>query len=154
MFRRSKGLPVSGLPRWLKPVNRLIKLLQRLGIRLGTIHVLSVPGRTTGRMRATPVSPLTVDGERYVVSPAPESDWVRNAAASGWGELSAGRRTQRVRLEPVTDEAVKEAVVRAFPAEVPNGVDFFIRLGAVSSASPDEFAAAAPGCAVFRVTAA
>jgi hypothetical protein len=141
----------TALPGWLKPMNRLVKLLSRTGLPLGTIHVLSVPGRTTGAMRATPVSPLTVDGKRYVLSPLPTSDWVRNAQAAGWGLLAAGRKSSRVRLEEVTDSSEKVAVLRAFPIEVPAGVPFFVRVGAVTSGSPDEFEAAAPGCVVFRV---
>lgn len=139
------------LPRWLKPANRVVKLLHRLGLPLGTIHLLSVPGRSSGVLRTTPVSPLTVAGRQYVISPVPKSDWVRNAEAAGWGRLGTGRTSRRVRLEPVTDPAEKEQVLRAFPVEVPHGVSFFIRVGAVTSDSPDEFAAAAPGSAVFRV---
>ena len=41
------------LPRWLKPVNRLIVLLQRLGIAFLSFHLISVPGRRTGRLRTT-----------------------------------------------------------------------------------------------------
>ena len=144
-------MPEATLPRWLKPANRLVKLLNRLGVPLGTIHLLSVPGRSSGVLRTTPVSPLTVDGRRYVVSPAPGSDWVRNAMAAGWGMLGSRGTSRRVRLELVSDPEEKESVLRAFPAKVPNGVPFFVRLGAVTSASPDEFAAAAPGCAVFQV---
>jgi len=144
-------MPEATLPRWLKPANRLVKLLNRLGVPLGTIHLLSVPGRSSGELRTTPVSPLTVDGRRYVVSPAPGSDWVRNAMAAGWGMLGSKGTSRRVGLELVSDPEEKESVLRAFPAEVPHGVPFFVRLGAVTSASPDEFAAAAPGCAVFRV---
>ena len=139
------------LPGWLKPVNRLVKLLSRTGVPLGTIHVLSVPGRVSGSLRTTPVSPLTVDGRRYILSPVPSSDWVRNAQAAGWGLLAAGRKSSRVRLKEVADPMEKAAVLRAFPTEVPGGVSFFIRVGAVTSASPDEFEAAAPGCVVFRV---
>lgn len=139
------------LPGWLKPVNRLVRLLSRTGLPLGTIHILSVPGRSTGAMRTTPVSPLTVDGKRYVISPVPTSDWVRNAQAAGWGVLAAGRKSERVRLEEVADPAEKAAVLRAFPTEVPAGVSFFVRVGAVTSADPDEFATAAPGCVVFLV---
>jgi hypothetical protein len=141
----------TALPGWLKPVNRLVKLLSRTGVPLGTIQVLSVPGRTSGALRTTPVSPLTVDGKRYIVSPVPTSDWVRNAQAAGWGLLAAGRTSTRVRLEQVADPAEKAAVLRAFPTEVPGGVSFFIRVGAVTSSDPDEFAAAAPGCVVFLV---
>jgi hypothetical protein len=41
--------------------------------------------------------------------------------------------------------------MRAFPTEVPGGVMFFVRLGLVSRADPDEFAAAADQVAVFRI---
>jgi hypothetical protein len=142
------------LPRWLKPANRLVKLLHRAGLPLGTIHLLSVPGRSTGELRTTPVSPLTVEGRQYVVSPVPKSDWVRNALAAGWGLLAAGRTSRRVRLEAVADAGEREAVLRASPVEVPHGVSFFIKVSAVSGVTPEEFAAAAPGCAVFRVVPA
>jgi hypothetical protein len=140
------------LPGWLKFANKIVKALHRLGVRPGTIHVLAVPGRVSGVMRSTPVSPLTVVGERYVVSPAPQSDWVRNADAAGWGELTYGRSKHRVRLTRVVDERLKEEVLRAFPREVPQGVGFFVRVGATAGPTPDDFAAAAPKCAVFHLT--
>ncbi|MGZ0150112.1 deazaflavin-dependent nitroreductase [Kribbella sp. WER1] len=146
-------MAVEGLPGWLQPVNRLVKVLHKLGMRPGTIHLLSVPGRSTGRLRTTPVSPLTVDGRRYVLSPAPEADWVRNASAAGWGVLIQGRSRQKVRLEPLEDVRDREKVLRAFPVEVPHGVPFFLRIGAVTGPTPDEFAAAAPRSVVFEVVA-
>jgi hypothetical protein len=139
------------LPGWLKPANKVVKVLHRVGLPLGTIHLLSVPGRSTGELRTTPVSPLTVENRQYVISPLPESDWVRNASAAGWGLLASGRTKRRVRLERVEDPAHREKVLRAFPVEVPHGVAFFLRVGAVTGPSPDEFAAAAPGSAVFEV---
>src|SRR3981189_3478392 len=42
------------LPGWLKPVNAAMKVLQRAGIALGSIHLICVPGRRTGQMRTTP----------------------------------------------------------------------------------------------------
>ncbi|ONI68022.1 deazaflavin-dependent nitroreductase [Kribbella sp. ALI-6-A] len=141
----------TALPGWLPFANRVVKFLHRLGLPLGTIQLLSVPGRSTGELRTTPVSPFTAGAHQYVVSPVPKSDWVRNAGAAGWGMLRRGRVSRRVTLETVTDPAEKEAALRAFPDQVPNGVPFFVKVGAVTSASPDEFAAAAPGCAVFRV---
>ncbi|WP_433012141.1 nitroreductase/quinone reductase family protein [Kribbella sp. CA-294648] len=140
------------LPRWLKPANRLIGLLHRVGLRPGKVHLLSIPGRSTGELRTTPVAPLTVNGHLYVVSPVPKSDWVRNALAAGWGQLRSGRTVRRVVLEAVEDAGEREAVLRAFPTEVPQGVSLFVRVGAVSGPSVDDFAAAAPRCAVFRVT--
>ena len=138
------------LPRWLKPVNRLIVLLQRLGIAFLSFHLISVPGRRTGRLRTTPVSPLSVDGRRYIVSIG-QTDWVRNARAAGWGVLARGRSRQRVRLTelPLPE---REPIVRQFPVQIPRGVSFLVRVGAVAPpGDPDAFAAAAPRLAVFHV---
>jgi hypothetical protein len=55
--------PANSLPRWLGPASRLNLLVLRLGLRIGTQHILSVPGRKTGRMRSTPVS-LVLTGVR------------------------------------------------------------------------------------------
>jgi hypothetical protein len=45
---------------------------------LGTQYILTVPGRTSGKLYSTPVSLLTVDGQRYIVS-LPWTGWVKNA---------------------------------------------------------------------------
>ena len=50
------------LPWWLKSANRVVIALNRLGLAVGTQHVLSIPGRKTGKLRSTPVSLLTVNG--------------------------------------------------------------------------------------------
>ncbi|WP_051164684.1 nitroreductase/quinone reductase family protein [Nocardia testacea] len=138
------------LRRRLKPLNRVVVAFQRLGLAVGTMRILSVPGRRTGTLRTTPVSPLTVDGVTYVVGGFDTADWVRNARAAGWGVLAEGRREQRVSLVELP-VAEREPVLRAFPREVPHGVRFMIAAGAVESADPDAFAAAAPRCPVFRV---
>jgi deazaflavin-dependent oxidoreductase (nitroreductase family) len=145
--------PTVTLPGWLPAANRVVRALSRLGLRLGTIHVLTVPGRRSGAPRATPVSPLTVDGRRYVIAGLPDGDWAENARAAGHGELAAGRRREAVTLTEVTDPDLRRAVMRAFPAEVPHGVAFFVRLGLVERGTADEFAAAAGRVAVFRVDA-
>jgi deazaflavin-dependent oxidoreductase (nitroreductase family) len=139
------------LPGWLPAANRVVRTLSRLGLRLGTIHVLTVPGRRSGAPRATPVSPLEVDGRRYVIAGLPDGDWARNARAAGHGELAAARRRTAVTLTEVTDPDLRRAVMRAFPAEVPHGVAFFVRLGLVERGTADEFAAAADRVAVFRL---
>jgi F420H(2)-dependent quinone reductase len=139
------------LPSWLPVANRLVRLLQRMGLRLGTIHVLTVPGRVSGAPRPTPVSPLTVDGHRYVIAGLPQSDWARNARAAGAGVLAHGRDRRRVTLTEVTNPDRRRAVVRAFPTEVPHGVAFFVRIGLVTSGDPDEFAGVADRVAVFEL---
>ncbi len=137
------------LPGWLKVANPVVVALQRLGLAIGTMRLLSVPGRKSGKLRTTPVSPLTMDGRRYIVAGLEGSDWVKNARAAGWGILARGRKEERVRLVelPVEERA---PILRAFPREVPHGVQFFEHLYGVSG-DPEDFAALAPRCPVFRV---
>jgi len=116
----------------------------------GPVSVLTVPGRRTGKPRSTPVSPLTVQGLRYVVSGLPNSDWARNVQAAGHGQLSRGRHREPVTLIEVTDSRLKEQVMRAYPREVPRGSPMFAQLGIVSSTDPD----AADRVAIFELQAA
>ena len=139
-----------GLPRWLKPMNRVVIALQRRGLVIGTMRLLSVPGRKSGELRTTPVSPLTVDGKRYIVAGMQEADWVKNARAVGWGILARGRKEERVAIVELPVEE-RGAVLRQFPRKVPHGVQFFERLYGVSG-DPDDIVALAPRCPVFEVT--
>jgi hypothetical protein len=56
------------LPWWLKYANRLVILLNRLVLSIGTMYILLIPGCKTGKMRSTPVSVLKVDGKRYILT--------------------------------------------------------------------------------------
>ncbi len=141
------------MPRWLKPLNRLVVVGQRRGVVIGTMRLLSVPGRISGAMQTTPVSPFVVEGRRYVVAGLADADWVKNARKAGRGIVGCGRNTERVTLIelPVEERA---AVLRAFPKQVPYGVGFFRRLYDLPGESdqlPDAFAALAPYCPVFRL---
>ena len=137
------------LPGWLKLANRLVIAFQRLGLVIGTMRLLSVPGRKSGELRTTPVSPLTVDGRRYIVAGHDQADWVKNARAGGWGILARGRKQERVILIELPVEE-RGPILREFPRKVPHGVRFFRQLYGVSN-DPEAFAALAPRCPVFRV---
>jgi hypothetical protein len=144
---------VDRLPWWLKPMNHLIVALQSKGLALGTMRVLSVPGRTSGRMRTTPGSPLVVDGRRYVVGGSTEADWVKNARAAGWGILAHGRKEERVSLVELPVEE-RGPILRGFPREVPGGIPFFrsmYQLPRGRDELPEAFAALAPRSTVFRL---
>src|SRR5215210_1872834 len=86
------------LPFWLKGVNRVIMALQRVGLAVGSIHVLTVFGRHSGVLRSTPVSLLTLDDHRYIVAGLDDADWVLNARAAGRGTLRRGRTEEHVSL--------------------------------------------------------
>jgi len=136
-------------PRYLKPMNRVMMAVQRLGIPTGPAMVLTVPGRKSGRPRSTPMTPFEFQGGLYVVAGYPGADWAANARAAGAGTLSRGRRSRRVRIvELAADEA--HPVLRAFSTEVPVGVAFAKRSGMVLDGTADEFEALAGRVAVFR----
>jgi deazaflavin-dependent oxidoreductase (nitroreductase family) len=139
----------SALPWWLKYVNKVMIGLQRLGVSSGPV-VLTVPGRKSGKPRSTPVTPMTVDGKRYVVAGLPDSDWAANARAAGEGTLHIGRRTEPIRMVEMSAEEARP-LLRAFPVEVPTGVGFIKNAGLVTGPNPDEFEALAGRLAVFRL---
>jgi deazaflavin-dependent oxidoreductase (nitroreductase family) len=136
-------------PRYLKPMNKVMMAVQRLGIPTGPAMVLTVPGRKSGEPRRTPMTPFEIRGGLYVVAGYPGADWAANARAAGSGTLSRGRRSREVRIvELDADEA--RPVLRAFATEVPVGVAFAKRSGMVRDGTADEFEALAGRLAVFR----
>ena len=139
-------------PWWLKPMNKIFMAAMRLGLTSfggESPIVLTVPGRTSGKARSTPITPFTVDGKRYVVGGFPGADWVRNARAAGVVTLTAGRRSEAVRIVELPAEEARP-LLRAFPVLVPTGVSFMKNAGLVTDGKPDEFEALAGRCAVFR----
>ena len=142
-------MPEPHPPRYLKPMNKLMMAVQRLGIPTGPAMVLTVPGRRSGQPRSTPMTPFEFDGGLYVVAGYPGADWAANARAAGTGTLSRGRRSRRVKLVELTPEQARP-VLRIFPVEVPVGVAFAKSSGMVVDGSSDEFEALAGRIAVFR----
>lgn len=143
-----------GPPRWLKYANKVLMVLLRLGVPISRREVpvvLTVPGRRSGKPRSTPITPLHLDGRRYVVSSFPGSDWVRNVrAAAGDATLTKGRRREHVRMvELSADEA--RPVLREFRTQVAVGVDLMKRAGILQAGSAEELEGMAGRLAVFRI---
>lgn len=129
-------------PAWLVRMNTA---MLRRGLRLGSQHLLTVPGRRTGEPRSTPISIATFEGRRYIVAAFADAAWVANVRAAGRGELRRGATTEAVAMTeiPIGDRG---PILRAFLAQVPGGVRFFGRQTA------DEIAAGAARYPVFVVT--
>jgi deazaflavin-dependent oxidoreductase (nitroreductase family) len=107
----------------------------RLGISVWGSRVLRVKGRTSGQWRSTPVNLLTNGGDRYLVAPRGETQWVRNLRVAGGGELLLGRHIEAFRAVELPDEEkppLLRAYLKRWKAEV--GVFF----DGVSSSSPEE----------------
>src|ERR1700735_5326154 len=86
-------------PRYLKPMNKMMMAVQRLGIPTGPAMVLTVPGRKSGQPRSPPMTPFEFQGGLYVVAGYPGADWAANARAAGTGRLARGRPFREVALE-------------------------------------------------------
>jgi len=136
-------------PRWLKPMNKLMVAMQRLGVKTGPAMVLTVPGRKSGQPRSTPMTPFDHDGGLYTVAGFPGADWAANARAAGAGTLTTGRRSRQVKIVTLSADESRP-VLRAFAVKVPVGVGFAKRSGLVVDGTPDEFEELAGRLAVFR----
>ncbi|HEV7942276.1 MAG TPA: nitroreductase family deazaflavin-dependent oxidoreductase [Solirubrobacteraceae bacterium] len=130
--------------------NPLVRFLTGMGISLLGSRVLEVNGRSSGKPRRTPVNLLIFEGERYLVAPRGETQWVRNLRASGKGRLLLGRHGGSFNAVEVPDDEkapILRAYLKRWKAEV--GVFF----DGVGPDSPEEqLRAAAPKHPVFRLS--
>lgn len=128
-------------------------VLLRLGVPVSRYEspvVLTVPGRKTGKPRSTPVTPMHVDGKRYVVNGYPGADWVRNVRAAERVTLSQGRRTESVRMVEL-GAAEARPILREFPVQVATGVDIMKRAGVLKTGAAEELESLAGRLPVFRI---
>jgi deazaflavin-dependent oxidoreductase (nitroreductase family) len=130
--------------------NRIVAALTRLGVSVLGSRVLEVRGRTSGEWRRTPVNLLSYDGQRYLVAPRGETQWVRNLRVSREGRLRLGRRTESFTAEEIDDER-KAPILRAYLKRWKAEVGVFFE-GVGPDSSDEELARIAPKHPVFRVT--
>jgi deazaflavin-dependent oxidoreductase (nitroreductase family) len=93
--------------------NKAIAGLMALGVSVMGSRVLEVKGRKSGEWRSTPVNLLTVDGDRYLVAPRGNTQWVRNMRAAGGGRLRLGRKTENFKATEVPLEP-RVPILRAY----------------------------------------
>jgi deazaflavin-dependent oxidoreductase (nitroreductase family) len=138
-------------PGWFttRVFNPMVAFLTGRGVSLRGSRVLEVRGRSTGQPRRTPVNPLELDGERYLVAPRGETQWARNLRASGEGWLLAGARSESFKAVELPDEQ-KPPILRAYLKQwkFETGT-FFDGIG--PDASEQELLDAAPKHPVFRI---
>jgi deazaflavin-dependent oxidoreductase (nitroreductase family) len=149
---------VCGMPdRYLRPgwftknvFNRIVAGLTRLGVSVLGSRVLEVRGRTSGEPRRVPVNLLNLEGERYLVAPRGETQWVRNLRASGGeGALLLGRRREPFTAGELSDDE-KPRVLRAYLKRWKAEIGVFFE--GVDPDTPDEeLRRIAPGYPVFRL---
>lgn len=131
--------------------NVVMAALLRRGVTVGSNVLLTVPGRTSGEPRTTPVTILEWNGERWLQSPFGEANWVRNLRAAGSATLTSGRRSEPisvVELTPAEAAPVFKGTLAAYPSFIKKYYD-------VTAESPlDAFEAEARRHPMFRVVSA
>ena len=132
---------------WRRALNALVRPLAKAGLTGPRTHLLTVPGRTSGKRWSTPVSIVRTGGERWLVAPYGDRNWVKNARAAGWVELRRGRRRERLAVDELA------------PADAVPVLQEYYRSGRVTrpffavtlESSPEEWLVDAPRHPVFRL---
>jgi deazaflavin-dependent oxidoreductase (nitroreductase family) len=128
-------------------INSLFRALTRLGLGASYRHILTAPGRKTGRLYSTPVDIIEHDGQRWLVASYGPTNWVRNVRAAGEVTLSRGRQSEHFRLDEA-DRPTAVPVLRQYMSEIRITRPYF----AASPDSADEdVAAELPRHPVFRL---
>jgi deazaflavin-dependent oxidoreductase (nitroreductase family) len=135
----------SPIERWF---NRVFGFLAGLGIGLRHNYRLSVAGRKSGRIYATPVNLLVREGRTFLVAPRGETQWVRNVRAGGALSLKRGADEATYRASELAGEE-KLVVLREYLRRYERTVQ---RYFAVTPESSDAaFADIAPRHPVFEL---
>ena len=136
---------------FVRVTNAIVAALLQRGVKLGGNALLTVPGRTSGEPRTTPITLLEWNGERWLQSPFGEVNWVRNLRAAGRATLTRGHQAESisvVELSPAEAAPVFKGTLASFPSMVRGYFD-------VTPDSPLEaFEREAPRHPMFRVVAA
>jgi deazaflavin-dependent oxidoreductase (nitroreductase family) len=74
----------------------LTRTLLRAGVKLGTMSLLTVRGRKSGKPQTVLVLLVEQDTERFLVAPYGVVQWVRNLRAAGTATLTRGRRSETI----------------------------------------------------------
>jgi deazaflavin-dependent oxidoreductase (nitroreductase family) len=133
--------------------NRAVRRSTRMGLSIMGSRELRVRGRKSGEWRSTPVNPMVIDGQRYLVSPRGVTQWARNLRVAGSGELQVGRRVEAFTALEVSDE-VKVPILRDYLRRWAWEVGAFFPGIDPKKSTDSEIAAIAAGFPVFTIETA
>src|SRR5438067_11884170 len=106
----AKGIARAKTPWLIKHVVNPLMLIT------GSVPILSVDGRRTGKTYRTPINVVELGGVRYLTSPRGETGWSRNLRATGECMLRTGGREQAFKATEVPP-AERPAIIAAYLAK-------------------------------------
>lgn len=134
----------------------ILKELLRLGIPMGPIILLTVRGRKSGKLRATPVDLFQRGESSFLVSTHRQesSNWVRNLRAAGEGTLTRGRTRREIKVRELAPEAAGQVLKEVLGPRLASpfgGVVLRRTFSVRPDASLEEFVNAARSHPVFEI---
>ena len=126
----------------------LLMTLQRAGVNMGTMSLLTVRGRKSGQPHTVPVRLVEQDGQRWLVAPYGPVQWVRNLRVAGQAMLTRGRRSEAI---SVTELPAGEAapILKQYLLHVADVRPYF---DVTRDSSLEAFELEAPRHPVFQIT--
>lgn len=123
-------------------------MLLRIGVKMGTMSLLTVRGRKSGQPRTVPVLLVEQEGERFLVAPYGVVQWVRNLRAAGTATLTRGRHSEVI---SVTELEAREAapILKLYLAKATAARPYF---DATQDSPLEAFEREAASHPVFRIT--
>jgi deazaflavin-dependent oxidoreductase (nitroreductase family) len=145
------GTAARGAPPWVTVFNPIAKVLVGARVPMGPNGLITIPGRTSGLPRTTPLAIIAVSGRRWVWSPWGDVHWVRNLRAAGRATITVRGRTEEVTATEL-DPTQRVDFFRDVLGPVAHGMRFgvpFVRL--LDGVDVDRPVEAAQGRAVFEL---
>jgi len=133
---------------FVKAMNAFVGRLASWGLIPGGTALLQVKGRRSGQTRSTAVSWVDHDGQRYLVAPRGNTEWVRNVKAAGGQVVLKRRKSEQVRLQEVPVEQ-RAPIIQAYLKKTARVTKR--EFGIEPDAPSDEFQRIAPDHPVFRI---
>ena len=128
--------------------NRVFGSFAGIGLTPKKSVMLEVKGRRSGEPRSVPVNWVEHDGNRYLVSPRGESEWVRNVRAGGGQAVLRHGKRESVRLEELP-AGERAPIIQAYLRE--NAMSTKQHFGIDPRSDITEFERIAPVHPVFRI---
>jgi deazaflavin-dependent oxidoreductase (nitroreductase family) len=145
------GTTPHSAPRWVTMFTPLSRPLLAAGVPLGFNGLITIPGRTSGLPRTTPVAIIAVEGRRWVWAPWGDVHWVRNLRAAGGATITVRGQDEDVTATEL-DKSERLAFFRDVLGPVAQSLPFgrqFIRI--VDGVDLDDPVEASEGRPVFEL---
>jgi deazaflavin-dependent oxidoreductase (nitroreductase family) len=126
----------------------LFVALLRVGLKIGSMSLLTVRGRKSGQPRTVPVLLVEHDGHSFLVAPYGVVQWVRNIRAAGTATLTRGRHSKVI---SVTELPAQEAapILKQYLIKATAARPYF---DATQNSPLEDFEREAPRHPVFQIT--